>query len=227
MTKVRALPSVSTKEKKKKQKTLWWKSIVSAALQYSLPMAVSPVGSAALDVPPALPLWEDPSGGPRTSKGIEIHPLLLLSGVAPEGLGRRWWLQAQARGRAPLGVNETKPVVGVLVVVPEGLVLGLVLDAELDSARKSEVVGHRDGEGEGVCVRAAVDVVHVQAGDVLEGAPRVEGDPDPHPLVEREVLDLDRPGEETLLDGAGLQTHVLRFEPVPQMQVVCCWFHKV
>lgn len=190
------------RKKKKNRKPSGGCPLSPRQCSISFPVAVSPVGGAALNVAPALPLWEDPGRGPRTSKGIELHPLPLLSGVVPEGLGRHRWLKVL--GRAPFRVYDAQPVVGVLVVVPEGSVLRPVLDAELNDAGGSEVLGHEDGEGEGVRVGAAVDVVHVQAGDVLEGAPGVEGDPDPHPLLEGEVLDLDRPREQKLPDGAGL-----------------------
>lgn len=46
-----------------------------------------------------------------------------------------------------------------LVVVPEGLVLSLVLDAELHSVGGLKDLWYRDGEGERVSVGAAIDVV--------------------------------------------------------------------
>lgn len=84
-----------------------------------------------------------------------------------------------------------QPVVVPVVVVPVGVVLSLVLNAELHSVGGLKDLRHSDGEGEGVRVGAAVDVVQVQTWNVLEGAPRVKGDPDRHRLVKAEVSDLD------------------------------------
>lgn len=107
------------------------------------------------------------------------------------------------------------------------LVLSLVLDAELHSVGGHQVLGYRDGEGEGVRVGAAVDVVQVLAPDVLEGAPGVKRDSDRDRLLKADVPDLDGTREEVVLYGTRLQTNLLCFKPDSQVQIVCSWWGKV
>lgn len=135
------------------------------------PAVVSPVGGAGLDPAPALPLREDPRRGPGTSKRIELPVLPLLSLDLQPGrtLG--------GLSRTAVWIRQRQPVVVPEVVVPEGPVPSLVLNAELHPVGRVQELRHRQGEGEGVGVGAAVHVVQVAAGNVLEGAPRVEGDP--------------------------------------------------
>lgn len=71
------------------------------------------------------------------------------------------------------------------------MVLSLVLNAELHCVGGLEHLWYRDREGEGVGVVAAIDIVHVQTRNILEGAPRVKGDPDRYGLVKGEVSDLN------------------------------------
>lgn len=188
--------------------TVQWITIISrqshhgSAASSSFSVAVSPVGGAVLNMTPALPLREDPHWGSRTSEGIKLDPLPLLSSSFPLDL-QRCGLH-RALGWAPIWVHKQQPVVPLLVVVPVGLVRCLILNAELHCTGEFAVLRHRNGEGEGVCVGTTIDVVQVLTGNVLEGVPRVEGDPDPHQLLEGQVLDLDCSWEQTVLDGTGL-----------------------
>lgn len=114
-----------------------------------------------------------------------------------------------------------------MIVVPKGVVPSLVLNAELNCVGGLEDLRYRDREGEGVSVGAAVDVVQVQTWNILEGAPRVKGDPDQDRLFKGQVSNPNSAREQMLLDGTGLQTNLLGFEPVPQVQVVCSWLDEV
>lgn len=189
------------------------------------PVVDSPVGSAGLDMTPALPLREDPRRRPGTSKWVELHLLPLLSSLV--SLDHQPDRILSTPGWPTIRLCHRQPVVVPLVVVPEGVVLSLVLNAELHCAGRLEDLRYRHREGEGVGVGAAVDVVQVQTRNVLEGAPRVKGDPDRHRLVKGEVSDLNGAGEKTLLDRTSLQTNLLGSEPVPQVQIVCSWRDEV
>lgn len=78
-----------------------------------------------------------------------------------------------------------------MIVVPEGVVASLVLDAELYCVGGFQDLGNSDSEGEGVDVEAAVDIVQVETWNVLEAAPRIKGDPDRDGLFKRQVSDLN------------------------------------
>lgn len=58
-----------------------------------------------------------------------------------------------------------------MVVVPKGVVMSLVLNTELYVVGGLQDLWYRDGEGEGVCFGAAIDVVQVQTWNILERAP--------------------------------------------------------
>lgn len=212
VTEGNALCSVSTNKTFEDKLTSQWRSIGSlssqrqshhgSAASSSFSVAVSPVGGAVLNMTPALPLREDPHWGSRTSEGIKLDPLPVLSSSFPLDL-QRCGLH-RALGWAPMWVHKQQPVVPLLVVVPVGLVQCLVLNAELHCTGGFEVLRHRDGEGECVCVGTTIDAVQVLTGNVLEGVPWVVGEPDPHQLLEGQVLDLDCSWEQTVLDGTGL-----------------------
>lgn len=71
------------------------------------------------------------------------------------------------------GASETfHDVVRSVVVVPEYLSSGHVLDAELQPAAGGEIVRQTDGEGEAVS-RAVVGALDVAGVDVVEGQPVV------------------------------------------------------
>lgn len=85
---------------------------------------MSPVGGAALDVAPALPLREEATGCPRASKLVELH----LGFLAPELLSR---LLDGARVLVLFMLRVDQLVVLAVVVVPELLALGFVADTKL------------------------------------------------------------------------------------------------
>lgn len=58
-----------------------------------------------------------------------------------------------------------------MIVVPKGVVMSLVLNTELYCVGGLHDLWYGDGEGEGVNVRAAIDVVQVQTWNILERAP--------------------------------------------------------
>ncbi len=187
------------------------------------PAAVSPVGGGGVNRTPALPLSENSCWCSRTSKGIKLHLPALLSTAASLDLQPHSAVSALGQ----VWVHHHQLVVVPTVVVPEGAIMSLVLDAELYRVRGQEDLRYRDRKGEGVGVRAAIDVVKVQTWNVLEGAPWVKGDSDRDGLLKGEVSDLNSAWEQTLLYRTGLQANLLCFEPVPQVQIVCSWLDKV
>lgn len=92
-------------------------------------MKVSPVGGAGSNTAPALPPGEDPCRRPGTSKRIKLDPLPLL--WAAVSLDLQPGRTPAALGRTAVTVHHYHPVVLPVIVVPEGVVPSLVLDAEL------------------------------------------------------------------------------------------------
>lgn len=90
----------------------------------------SPVGGTVLNMTPTLPLRKDPHRRSGTSKGVKLNSISLFSNAVSMDLQSRdgtsvWCWSAGC-------VCRYQPIVLPTVVVPEGLVLSLVLNAELN-----------------------------------------------------------------------------------------------
>lgn len=156
----------------------------------------SPVRHGVMDLTPALPAREESAGHARAAELIELHLQQLHAFVFRRLLLLRSRHNVQVLS-VPADVLET--IVLAVVVIPEGLVLELEADAELDPILRWDAGGQLQDERKGVGVLAAVDVVHEGALDVGEAGPRVEGGTQLHRLLEPNVPDFDGAGQRTLL----------------------------